>query len=134
MILQVGVKAFLRNPQGKYLLVRRNSATYQTKGSWDIVGGRIEPGTELMSNLEREVREETGLRIVSEPKLIAAQDIMPNAEKHVVRLTYIADAEGDVTLDTNENVEYAWLSAEEIAAREDLDIYVKALIEKGLLV
>lgn len=132
--LQVGVKIFLKNEEGKYLLVRRSMEKYKgVKGSWDIVGGRIEPGSKLIDNLRREVHEETQLEIVSEPILIAAQDIIPNPEKHVVRLTYIGQTRGEPVLDTTENVEYRWLSLAEIAEQEDLDIYVEEVIKKGLL-
>jgi len=132
MILQVGVKAFLKK-DNTYLLVKRSSEKYKgAKGSWDIVGGRIEPGTSLIENLRREVKEETQLEIISEPILIYAQDIIPNPEKHVVRLTYIAETAGDPILDTSENVEYKWLTLEEIKNHEDLDIYVKEIIHSNL--
>lgn len=134
IILQVGVKAFLKNTEGKFLLVKRSAEKYKgTKGSWDIVGGRIDPGTALMENLRREVKEETQLEIISEPKLVHAQDIIPNAEKHIVRLTYVAGTEGEPVLDTSENVEYKWLSLAEMRQQEDLDAYVKEILEKGLI-
>lgn len=66
--LQVGVKVLLRNPQKKFLLVRRNSEKYPEIGpKWDIVGGRIDIGLPLLDNLNREVKEEVGLRIISNP-------------------------------------------------------------------
>lgn len=134
MILQVGVKAFLRNPKGKYLLVRRSPEKYQkTKGTWDIVGGRIDPRTGLLENLKREIREETQLELSSEPILICAQDITPNSETHIVRLTYVAGTNGEPILDTSENIEYRWLTLEEIKDQEDLDIYVKEIIDKELI-
>jgi ADP-ribose pyrophosphatase YjhB (NUDIX family) len=47
--LQVGVKIFLKNAAGKYLLVRRSAQKYpDAQGSWDIVGGRINPGSKLL--------------------------------------------------------------------------------------
>ena len=134
MILQVGVKAFLRNQDGQFLLVHRSADKYKnTNGSWDIVGGRIEPGTKLLDNLKREVKEETQLEIISEPKLIFAQDIIPNAERHIVRLTYLADVAGEVVLDTTENVEHKWLTLAEIEQQEDLDIYVQEILVKRLI-
>ena len=134
MILQVGVKVFLKNKEGKYLLIKRSSVKYpDVKDPWDIVGGRIDPGSPLLENLKREVKEETGLPIVSEPRLVAAQDIMPNPEKHVVRLTYVADTEGEPVLDTSENTEYRWLSVEEIKKQEGLDKYAKEVLEKNLI-
>lgn len=132
--LQVGVKVFLKNPEGKYLLVKRSNEKYKgVSGNWDIVGGRIDPGSRLIDNLKREVAEETALKLVSEPVLICAQDIIPNPEKHVVRLSYIADTEGEPVLDTTENVEYKWLTLVEMVAQDDLDIYVAEILRKGLL-
>lgn len=134
MILQVGVKVFLRNKTDKYLLMKRSPTKYVgVKDAWDIVGGRIEVGTTLIENLKREVLEETQLKIISSPKLIFAQDILRSPEKHVVRLTYVADTEGEPTLDTSENIEYKWLTKEELKSQEDLDIYVKEILEKGIL-
>jgi len=133
MILQVGVKIFLRNQERKFLLLKRSSEKYKnTKGSWDIVGGRIEPGSSLIENLKREVKEESGLDIISEPKLIYAQDIIPNVERHIVRLTYIGETQGVPKLD-EESVDFKWLSIEEMKNQEDLDVYVKEIIEKGLI-
>ena len=83
-----------------------------------------------MENLKREVKEETGLEIISEPQLLDAQDIILGAERHVVRLTYTAQTKGEPILDTSENVEYKWLSIGELKAQEDLDVYVKEIVEK----
>jgi ADP-ribose pyrophosphatase YjhB (NUDIX family) len=103
-----------------------------TKGSWDIVGGRIDPGSPLLENLQREVTEETQLKITSEPRLIYAQDIiLADKERHVVRLTYIASTEGEPILDLSENTEFKWLTFEELKEQDDLDIYVKEIIEKS---
>lgn len=132
--LQVGVKIFLKNKEGKYLLVKRSAEKYKTvKGDWDIVGGRIDPGSKLIDNLRREVKEETQLAITSEPTLICAQDIIPSAEKHVVRLSYKGETDGEPILDTSENTEYKWVTAEEMLQMSDLDIYVREILENNLL-
>ena len=134
MILQVGVKVFLKNNEGKFLLIKRSLVKYpNVTDPWDIVGGRIEAGSSLLENLRREVAEETGLEIISEPQLLAAQDIMPNPEKHIVRLTYVADTEGTPSLDTSENTEYRWLSVAEIKRQENLDKYAKEVLERNLI-
>lgn len=53
MELQVGVKVLLKNPEGKYLLVKRSNKKYPEVGAtWDIVGGRIDPGLPLLENLK----------------------------------------------------------------------------------
>lgn len=130
--LQVGVKAFLKNTEGKYLLLKRNANKYNnTKGSWDLAGGRIDPGTLLLENLKREIKEETQLEITSVPKLIFAQDILHFKDTHVVRLTYTADCKGEVILDKTENVEFKWLSISEILNHVDVDVFVKEIAESG---
>jgi ADP-ribose pyrophosphatase YjhB (NUDIX family) len=132
MILQVGVKIFLKNPEGKYLLIRRSSKYAGIEGQLDIIGGRIDIGSPLLENLKREVFEETKLNIVGEPMLIYAQDILKGTEKHVVRLTYKGAAEGEPTLD-EESTEYLWLTLEELRTRTDIDEFAKEVISKNLL-
>lgn len=134
IILQVGVKVLLKNKEGKYLLLHRSLEKYpEVKGRWDIVGGRIDPGTALLDNLQREIKEETGLALKGEPKLVAAQDILRNPERHVVRLTYIGEADGEVILDTSENDSYRWYDKNELMTLADVDIYFKEVLEKILI-
>lgn len=132
--LQVGVKILLKNKVGKYLLLRRSLKKYpDIKGRWDIVGGRIEPGTNLIDNLKREIKEETNLDLLDYPRLMAAQDIIPNQSKHVVRLTYLGIIEGNIKLDESENDKYQWYSAEELKNLDDIDIYFKELLDKNII-
>ncbi|MCC7160655.1 NUDIX domain-containing protein [Candidatus Nomurabacteria bacterium] len=127
MELQVGVKVLLKNKDGKYLVLQRSEEKYPGVGAkWDIPGGRINPGFSLMENLKREVMEETGLEITGEPKLITAQDIL-KTDKHVVRLTYLGFADGEVKL-SDEHKEYKWLSLEDLKNLEPMDRYFKEVL------
>src|SRR3989338_2834518 len=131
--LQVGVKVLLKNPQGKFLLLHRSSVKYPAvKEPWDIVGGRIQPGTSLLENLAREVPEETGLVMTAEPKLTVAQDILRIHGKHVVRLTYVGEIEGEPKIDKEESDQYQWFSMDELQELEGLDSYFKEVLEKNL--
>ena len=132
MELQVGVKILLKNRDGKFLLLQRNPIKYPEVGAkWDIVGGRINPGLSLLENLKREVMEEAGLEIMGDPKLILAQDIL-KTDKHVVRLTYIGEAVGEVKL-SEEHSEFRWLSIEEFSKLEPMDKYIKEILDKKLI-
>jgi 8-oxo-dGTP diphosphatase len=132
--LQVGVKILLKNNEGRYLLLRRSLEKYpEIEGRWDIVGGRINPGTPLIENLEREIREETGLSLSGKPRLVAAQDILRSPERHVVRLTYLGEASGNLVLDTSENDLCRWYSKEELLKLDDMDVYFKELLTSGIL-
>ncbi|MBP9798066.1 NUDIX hydrolase [Candidatus Woesebacteria bacterium] len=132
--LQVGVKAFLQNKDGKYLLLKRSCKKYPTNaGLWDIIGGRIDAGVSLFENLKREVFEESQLHLTEEPKLIDAVDILRVPGLHVVRLTYLGRIDGEPIVDTEEIEEFKWLTIEEIKNLDDLDMYTKQLLEKGIL-
>ena len=132
ILLQVGVKILLKDKNGKFLLLHRSGEKYpDVAGRWDIPGGRIEPGISLMENLKREVKEETNLELIGEPKLLAAQDILRVAGLHIVRLTYVGKATGTIKLDTIENDRYEWRSLNDLKSADDLDIYLKEIIEKS---
>lgn len=127
MILQVGVKIFLKNPEGKYLLLKRSPLKYpDIINTWDIVGGRIEPGVGLLENLRREIFEETKLEYKGIPRFVAAQDIL-RVGKHVVRLTYAGEIAGQPVLD-NDHTEFCWLALDEIEKLKGVDEFAKALI------
>jgi len=135
IVLQVGVKVLLKNPEGKYLLLRRNPKKYPEVGAkWDISGGRIDPGSTLLENLKREVKEETGLELHQIPKLVAAQDILKVAGRHVVRLTYVGEIGGEVELD-DESMEHKWFTPSEIyqLSEKELDAFLKELLYKQVI-
>lgn len=133
ILLQVGVKIFLKNKTGNYLLLKRSPIRYPNiKNCWDVPGGRIIPGSTLLENLRREVFEETRLKILGIPKLISAQDIIRRGDKHIVRLTYVARADGKPKLD-EEHIDFKWLSIEEIKEIKDLDEFAREVIRKNLV-
>ena len=132
--LQVGVKAFIRNEKGQYLVLRKNPdhnkyATY----AWDIPGGRIDTGASLIDNLAREIKEETSMELLRdfEPKLIYAQDIIRETF-HVVRLSYLAHADGEVVL-SPEHTDFKWVSLEELKTLAGLDTFTEEVVQKGLI-
>ena len=134
MELQVGVKALLKNSEGKYLLIRRSSEKYPEVGAkWDIVGGRIDPGTTLLENLKREIKEEVNLDLKALPRLVAAQDILKVAGRHVVRLTYMGSIEGEPKITDTDHSEWKWFTLKEIKnlSAEELDSFFKELLDKG---
>ena len=134
MELQVGVKALLKNSEGKYLLIRRSSEKYPEVGAkWDIIGGRIDPGTTLLENLKREIKEEVNLDLKALPWLVAAQDILKVAGRHVVRLTYMGSIEGEPKITDTDHSEWKWFTLKEIKnlSAEELDSFFKELLDKG---
>ena len=121
MELQVGVKALIKDGEGRFLFLKR-ALPYkgETEPRWELPGGRIEPGEPIFQALAREIKEETGLTMKGEPKILYAQDILRINEKHIVRLTFETQAElGEIKLDTidpngTHHDKYAWVKPEEI--------------------
>lgn len=131
IFLQVGVKVFLKNNEGGYLVLRRSPIRYPNiKNFWDIPGGRIIPGTGLFENLTREVFEETKLPVHDVPKLICAQDIIRLSEKHIVRLTFSGTTSGEPILN-EEHIAYQWVTLEAMKSLPNLDEFTKDVLEKN---
>jgi mutator protein MutT len=62
MKLYFSQKAFIVN-EGKLLAIQKNANAKEMAFKWEVPGGRIEPGEDLDAALQREVHEETGLKI-----------------------------------------------------------------------
>ncbi len=129
MDLQVGVKVYLRNAEGKFLLLQRSLTKYpEVPNRWDIIGGRIDIGTPLLTNLDRELLEETGMKMSTAPKLIAAQDILRIPGRHVVRLTYIAQTNDARPTLSDEHDDFGWFTVAEMQIMDGFDIYAKEIL------
>jgi 8-oxo-dGTP diphosphatase len=129
MKLQVGVKALIRNTQGKYLFIRRKEELPDGSGiRWDMPGGRINPEETLETALAREILEETGMVLEGEAHLLDAQDIIvPDVSLHVVRLTYSVRAGGDIRL-SDEHQKHIWASLEEVE-KLNVDDYLRRTLQ-----
>ena len=128
-VLQVGVKVLLQNQDGQYLLICRSKEAYpEVENPWEIPGGRINVGSPLLKNLQREVTEETGLNVLGVPELVDAQDIIMS-DKHVVRLTYTAQTSGTPKL-SQDHTEFQWVAAKDIPRINGIDPFVTDTFRK----
>jgi ADP-ribose pyrophosphatase YjhB (NUDIX family) len=76
--------AFTADFLGAFAVVQRGESTLfvgndrliggRTVRTWDLPGGRVEPGELIGEALVRELREETGLQVVGEPRLLFVQE------------------------------------------------------------
>ncbi|MDE1860169.1 MAG: NUDIX hydrolase [Candidatus Micrarchaeota archaeon] len=58
-VFQVGVKALIRDGEGRFLIVKEKGARY-----WDLPGGRIERNESVIEAFSRELEEEIGIKEV----------------------------------------------------------------------
>ncbi len=130
IVLQVGVKALIINKNKEVLILKRNQNFYKNVNDlWDIPGGRINADIGLISNLKREINEETGLKNIKGFTIIAAQDII-KFEKYVVRLTYVSRATSTIKIVlSTEHVEYKWVSVDKLLKIKGLDKYVREFVK-----
>ena len=98
---------------GKVLLVRR--ARSPAKGFYSLPGGRVEFGETLHAALDREVAEETGLKI-EVMGLAGWREVVPGATGggHYLIMSFAARwTDGEVTLN-DELDDYKWLAPDEL--------------------
>ncbi len=129
MEIEISLKAIIKNDKGEYLLLKR-AKPYpgEQESRWDIPGGRLIPGEKIPEALAREVKEETGMSMKS-MNIINTQDILRVAGRHTIRIAFQTEAEGSVTLDSNEHTEYKWMSLDE-AIKTHHDIYLTPVLEE----
>lgn len=106
------VTAFLRN-RGKILLVRRSEAVGSFRGRWSGVSGYLEGGEAPRDRAAQEIREETRMKGFRFRRAGPPVITRHGATAFVVH-PFLYDAPSRrVTLDW-ENVEYRWLTPDEI--------------------
>lgn len=121
-IFHLGIKAIIRNSDGKILLLKTNSKAlkhYKGDPYWDIPGGRIHIGSTIKETLKREVEEETGIREIRGFRLflIVLSNIrIPVGDSTVglILSSYICDVDkiNNVKL-SEEHTEYGWFEPRE---------------------
>lgn len=126
-LFYIGVKGLIKNKEGEYLLLKANVSTHSknTKEYWDIPGGRIKQGDDVVTTLKREIEEEIGLAEISEIQFLTS--VVSNHEVPInesqtaglVLMVYTVKIPEDATikLDPAEIVEYEWVDTQTAASR-----------------
>ncbi|KAJ6072621.1 hypothetical protein N7467_010706 [Penicillium canescens] len=82
--VRVGVGVFVLNPHGKFVIGKRQGSV--GAGTWALPGGHLEFGESFETCAEREVLEETGLKISDVRYLTAVNSVMGDENKHYVTI------------------------------------------------
>ncbi|KKW22513.1 MAG: hypothetical protein A2W52_00120 [Candidatus Taylorbacteria bacterium RIFCSPHIGHO2_02_49_25] len=69
------------------------------------------------------------MSLLTEPKIVFAQDIIRMSEKHIVRLTFVSSTEGEPVLD-EEHTDFRWLTLDEMRQIKKLDEFTREVLEK----
>jgi len=108
----VGVKSIIVYDR-KALLIQRSDYSGGGDGDWEIPGGGLQFGEDLLEGLRREVKEETGLTIRGS-KLIYAMTALVNPQRQVVGLTYLSYTDTDAVTLSHEHINYVWATRKQL--------------------
>jgi 8-oxo-dGTP diphosphatase len=116
----------------RLFLVRRALDRSLFPGSWDVVGGHVEPGESARAALDRELREETGWQVGTvlaelPPWTWTGDDGRPRVE-----YDYLISVTGDLgapRLDAAEHSGYRWLTESELSLLDDDPSLIRQLAD-----
>lgn len=122
-LFQLGVKALIRNREGKILLLKVNleKLSNATTPYWDIPGGRIHRGDSVVATLEREVAEETGIaeiRDITPVAMVLSNIRIPlgDGDTGLILSVYNCAIPDDASIAlSDEHTEYGWFDEAEAA-------------------
>ncbi|BDA77896.1 ADP-ribose pyrophosphatase [Leptospira kobayashii] len=83
--LRVRVAALIQDKKGKVLLIQQ---TKKGQGYWLLPGGGIEFGESAEEALQRELKEELELDVVSSAFLLLNESIDPKKQRHLIQLVF----------------------------------------------
>lgn len=123
----IGIGAIIEHSRsGKILLLHRASSIDFAGNQWDDVGGRMRQFETPEETLQREVREETGLRDVKILKPIDVSHYFRGdkiADNEMIVITYWCETSSDKIILSPEHDNYRWVSPEEaLLLIEDLPL------------
>ncbi|MGQ0798273.1 MAG: NUDIX domain-containing protein [Methanobacteriota archaeon] len=101
---------------GRVLLGRRAS-TVRFAGMWDAFGGHIEAGESPREALDRELREELGIRVTHAEYLEVYEDVDPTShETFRHHLFLVTDWSGEPRIVAPEHSEIRWFPPADVAS------------------
>lgn len=108
----LSVKVFLKDEEGRYLVLQRSLQSKNNPGRWDFPGGKVDPGETFQNALIREVREETGYEAVLE-RFVGAYERELDDRK-IVYLFMEGHIRGGAMRLSEEHAGYRFLELEEM--------------------
>ena len=99
----------------KALLIRRSKYAGGSENEWEIAGGGLKFGEDLLEGLAREIREEVRLTVRVD-RLLYAMTAVISPQRQIVGLTYLSYADTDKVTLSHEHTEYLWAIREQLIA------------------
>jgi 8-oxo-dGTP pyrophosphatase MutT (NUDIX family) len=129
-VLRLGCSAAIFDEHGRVFLTRRAD-----NGQWCLPGGRMEPGESVAEACEREVWEETGLK-VRVKRLVGVYShpdqliVYPDGNKaHIVALHFEAEIVSGEPALSSETIDYGYFTLQELEGLEMLGRHKERILD-----
>ncbi len=110
--LFVATKAFILH-NGKVLTLRESPQYVDgsNKGKYDVVGGRVTPGEKYDESLQREVQEETGIKIkIGQPFFVnESWPVVRGEQWQIVRIFFKCTTTSDKVILSEDHDDFQWI-------------------------
>lgn len=107
MEAKLAVKAIILNRElHKLLLIQRSGAEASGAGTWEGVGGKIEPGESPEEAMRREIREEVGIEDIDMERI--AYVSLRHDEKPLLIIAYLCYTYSQQVQLSREHQAYCW--------------------------
>ncbi len=122
-------RCFVKRDDGKILIIRRSLTDRHEPGKWEVPGGKLDEGQDIVHAQEREVLEETGLLVEPTNRLVFVDSYVLGKGRYV-GLPYIVLFSiarligGNLTL-SDEHIDHSWVSYDEMLLIYDLKSEVR---------
>ena len=97
----------------KILLIQRSKNAGGSEYEWEIPGGGIRFGEDLIKGLLREIKEEVGLSVRVD-RLLYAMTALVSQQRQIVGLTYLSHADSDKITLSHEHIDFVWATRKQL--------------------
>ena len=121
-LYHLGVHAWVRNSEGKYIISQRSPQKEACPLMWETVAGSVVAGEDSLTGVLREVKEEIGLDFKAEDARLVHTQIGDGITSRGIVDIYLFEYDGEVDLSratTEEVIQSKWLTYDEIVALRD---------------
>lgn len=121
-LYHLGVHAWVKNSQGKYLISQRAAWRKVCPLLWETVAGSVVAGEDSLTGVLREVKEEIGLDFTPEQAKLVYSYGGEGVTSRAFVDVYLFEYDGEIDLSkatTDEVAQSKWMTYDEIVALRD---------------
>ena len=111
----VAVTAIVFQPNtDKFLIVKRRDTEIAYPGYWAFPGGKVEKGETIQQTIAREVEEEAGLHVQTEPVFVGDYTFVRPDSHNVIGVCFMVRATDTNVTISDDFDDHAWVTLNEL--------------------